>query len=171
MMLLGALLMASSSAQEGQPTEYQVKAAFMFNFAKFVEWPPQAFTNASSPIIIGILGDDPFGSNLEQIIRNKTINEHPLRLERFRRITEAVHCHVLFISASEKQRVTEIMKELGGASVLTVSETEGFTESGGMINFVKESNKVRFQINDPAARKSKLKISSKLLSLAVPSGR
>jgi hypothetical protein len=171
MLLLSAMLTASIRAQDGQPTEYQLKAAFIFNFAKFVEWPSGALPNASAPVIIGILGDDPFGNDLEQTIKNKAINEHPLRLEKIHSAAEATNCHVLFISSSEKSRLPDILKGLRGTSVLTVSETDGFTEAGGMINFVKEGKKVRFQINDPAARQSNLKVSSKLLNLAVPSNR
>ncbi len=170
MLVLGAMLTCSSRGQEGQPTEYQIKAAFIFNFARFVEWPANTFTNGLAPMVIGILGDDPFGNDLENTLRNKSVNEHPLQIEKFRSMTEITNCHILFISSSEKQRAPEIVKLLQSASVLTVSETEGFPEAGGMINFVKASNKVRFQINDSAARKAKLKISSKLLSLALPSG-
>jgi len=122
-------------------------------------------------MVIGILGDDPFGGDLDRTLRSKLINEHPLRIEKLPSPTEATNCHILFICSSEKQRTAEILKGLQSTSVLTVSETEGFTDAGGMINFVKASNKIRFQINDPAARKAKLKISSKLLSLAMPSSR
>ena len=170
--LLGLLLTpVASRAQEAQPSEYQVKAAFIFNFAKFVEWPPEVFTNASSPIVIGILGDNPFGNDFEQTIFNKRINEHPVQVKEFREPKETTNCHILFVSSSEKKRLPEILEALGRASVLTVGETEGFSEAGGVINFIKVSNKIRFQINEPAAKKSKLKVSSKLLNLAVPTPR
>lgn len=170
--LLGWLLCSPvmvARAQESQPSEYQIKAAFIYNFAKFVEWPPEALPANNSPFVIGILGENPFLDDLKKVILNKTINEHPIEIKTFRSAAEATNCHLLFISSSEKDRLEEIIKELGQSSVLTVGETERFTESGGMINFVVESKKIRFQINDEAAKKVKLKISSKLLSLALRS--
>ena len=161
------LLPAETGAQESPPSEYQVKAAFLFNFAKFVEWPPESFAGETSPLVIGILGDNPFGGDLERTIQNKTINNHPLVIKPLHSLAEATNCQILFINASEKKRFTEIFGSLRGTSVLTVSDTEGFTEAGGMINFVLENKKIRFQINDAAAKTARLKISSKLLSLAV----
>ena len=163
---LALLLSADAGAQESQPSEYQVKAAFLFNFAKFVEWPPGSFAGATSPMVIGILGDNPFGSDLEQTIQNKTINNRLIVIKPLPSLAEATNCQVLFISTSEKKRLAEIFDGLRGASVLTVGETDRFTEAGGMINFVEEGNKIRFQINDAAAKGAGLKISSKLLSLA-----
>jgi len=168
---LALLPAAGASAQEAQPSEYQVKAAFLFNFAKFVEWPPESFAKETSPLVIGILGDNPFGGDLERTVQNKTINNRPLVIEQLHSSAEATNCQVLFISTSEKKRLPEIFNGLRGASVLTVSETDGFTEAGGMINFVWEGKKIRFEINNDAARKAKLKINSKLLSLAFHSAR
>jgi hypothetical protein len=164
--LVWLLSVGDGRAQEFQPTEYQIKAAFLFNFAKFVEWPPAAFAEATSPMVIGILGENPFGDDLERTIRGKTINNRPLVIKEFRSPAEATNCHVLFISTSEKQRLPEILKSLHGTSVLTVGETDRFTETGGMINFVAEGNKIRFQINEVAAKSAGLKISSKMLSLS-----
>jgi hypothetical protein len=157
-------------AQESQPTEYQIKAAFLFNFAKFVEWPTAAFVGVTSPIVIGILGENPFRDDLARTIRNKTIDEHPLEIKELRSPTEATNCHILFISTSEKKRLPEILKGLKGTSVLTVGEMDRFTESGGMINFVLKGKKIRFQINNDEATRAGLKISSKLMSLALPPG-
>jgi hypothetical protein len=157
-------------AQESQPTEYQLKAAFLFNFAKFVQWPPTAFEGVASPIVVGVLGENPFHDDLARTIRNKTIDEHPLVIKEFRSPSEATNCHILFISTSEKNRLPEILKGLKGTSVLTVGEMEHFTESGGMINFVLVGKKIRFQINNDEATKAGLKISSKLMSLALHSG-
>ena len=164
--LVWLLSVGDGRAQESQPTEYQIKAAFLFNFAKFVEWPPAAFAEATSPMVIGILGENPFRDDLERTIRGKTINNRPLVIKEFRSPAEATNCHVLFISTSEKQRLPEILKSLHGTSVLTVGETDRFIETGGMINFVAEGNKIRFQINEVAAKSAGLKISSKLSSLA-----
>lgn len=164
-----ALLSFAAGAQESQPSQYQVKAAFLFNFAKFVEWPPESFAEETAPLVIGILGDDPFGDDLERTIHGKSINNHLLVIKQLHSLAETTNCHVLFISASEQKRLAEIFSGLHGTSILTVSETEGFTEAGGMINFVLENKKIRFQINADAAKTARLKISSKLLSLAVHS--
>ncbi|HWX18719.1 MAG TPA: YfiR family protein [Candidatus Binatia bacterium] len=153
-------------AQESPPTEYQIKAAFLFNFAKFVEWPKTAFAGVTAPIVIGILGENPFHDDLARVTRNKTIDDHPLVIKELRSPGEAANCHILFISTSEKKRLPEILGSLRGASVLTVGEMDRFTEAGGMINFVLEGSKIRFQINKDAATSAGLKISSKLLSLA-----
>lgn len=163
---LGILLNINSLAQQ-QPTEYQIKAAFIFNFAKFVDWPPNTFTETNSPIVVGILGKNVFEGNLEKIIGNKTINNRPFRFVDLASPTEAARCHILFISPSEKDNVRKIVEGLHHASVLTISETDHFVDAGGMINFVIEDNKIRFEINNTAAKKAGLQISSKLLSLAV----
>lgn len=161
-------LRLSGLAQETAP-EYQIKAAFLYNFAKFVEWPPQAFADAKSPIVIGVLGQNVFDNNLEKVIHGKTVNNRPFLFKEFHSVTEVTNCHILFISASEKEKLPKILASLQGKSVLTVSEMDQFIASGGMINFVIEDQKVHFQINDEAAKKAGLKISSKLLSLAAQS--
>lgn len=154
-------------AQDSSPTEYQIKAAFLYHFAQFVEWPTQAFAGPQSPIVIGVLGKNVFGDDLERTIHNKTVNHHPFQCEEIHSVREATHCQILFISASEKSRLPRILKDLRGTSILTVSETDQFIQAGGMINFVIEDDEVHFQINDAAAKQAGLKISSKLLSLAV----
>jgi hypothetical protein len=146
--------------------EYQIKAAFLFNFAKFVEWPPDAFPQNNSPIVIGVLGQNVFGHYLEDTIRDKTVQNRPFVIKEFKSVEEAVHCHILFVSASMKDSLPAVIDNLHNASTLTVSDTDQFIKAGGMINFVIEDNKVRFQINAEAAKKAGLKISSKLLSLA-----
>jgi hypothetical protein len=166
--LLLGVFAPNSRAQPAQLPEYQVKAAFIFNFTKFVEWPASAFTNAKSALCIGVLGDNPFGTDLEKLAQYKSVDERPLVVRACRNLQEATNCHILFISASEKDRLPEIFKALRGLAVLTVSETDGFTDAGGMVNFVAEGKKIRFQINDTNARGAGLKISSKLLSLASP---
>jgi hypothetical protein len=170
--LASLLCMGGARAQSPPPSEYQLKAAFLFNFAKFVEWPPEAFAEVRSPLVIGILGKNPFGDGLERTIHGKAISSRPLIFKPISDPAEATNCHVLFISTSEKARMPEILQGLRGASVLTVGETDHFTEDGGMIGFVlvttQEGNKIRFRINDEAARNAGLKISSKLLSLALP---
>jgi hypothetical protein len=155
------------SAQESPAIEYRLKAAFLWNFAKFVDWPTNAFANDKAPFVIGVLGDNPFGADLEQTVKGKLINDHPITVKSYRNATDARASHILFVSSSEESKLPDIIESLRGAPVLTVGEYEQFTQSGGMINFVREANKIRFQINDEAAKAAGLKISSKLLSLAV----
>jgi hypothetical protein len=168
-LLLWAMCAWPAAGQEaGAPSEYQVKAAFLYNFAKFVEWPAQTFPADDSPVVIGILGKNPFGEDLERTVRDKSINGRPLAVRSLASLDDPVlkHCQIIFIHPAEKGRLGEILARLKGTPALTVSETEGFTQSGGMINFVMEGRKVRFEINDAAAARAGLKISSKLLSLA-----
>jgi hypothetical protein len=167
--LMLAFLLAPDQGhgQAASPSEYQLKAAFLYHFAQFIQWPSNAFENPTSPMVIAILGDNPFGGGLEKAVSGKSINNHPLTVREIRSPTEATNsCHLLFISSSEKKRLPEILTALRGTSVLTVGEMERFTESGGIINFTMEGGKIRFQINAAAAENAGLKISSKLLSLA-----
>jgi YfiR/HmsC-like len=164
------LLSGSGRAQNSPPTEYQIKAAFIFNFARFIEWPPKAFAGTTSPLVIGILGDNPFRDDLRRTLRDKTVDDHPLVIKELSSHVEATNCHILFISTSEKPRLAQVLQGLKGASVVTVAEMDRFTENGGMINFVQEGTKIRFQINNEAAMGAGLKISSKLLSLALRPG-
>lgn len=154
--------------QEPAP-EYQIKAAFLFNFAKFVDWPPEAFSSANSPIVIGVLGKNVFGHYLADTIRGKTVNNRRFEFKEFASVTEATNCQILFISPSINDNLPTVVKELHNASILTVGEADQFIKAGGMINFTIEDSKIHFQISDEAARKAGLKISSKLLSLATRS--
>ena len=163
--LLVLLLSGMFPARAQTPKEYQIKAAFLFNFAQFVEWPSAAFADASAPISIGVLGDDPFGPVLDQTVQGETINHRKLIIQRSQRVEDLKGCHLVFISKSEKSRLTDIFDSLGSASILTVSETENFARRGGIINFYLEGNKVRFEINSDAAQRKGIKISSQLLKL------
>lgn len=149
------------------PTEYQLKAAFLYNFIKFVQWPANTFATESAPITIGVLGENPFGNNLEATVKGKSIDGHPLSIKYFSSAKDPAvkSCQVIFICQSERKRMGEILSALKGTRLLTVSETETFIDDGGMINFVMENNKVRFEINEVAIRHSGLCISSKLLNL------
>ncbi len=156
----------SCPAEIPAPSEYGLKAAFLYNFAKFVEWPPKTFSDLASPFAIGIIGDNPFGSNLQSTIENKTLDGHPIVVKPVRDISELKTCQMVFISRSERKRLGEILKGTQGVAALTVSEMDNFLEAGGMIQFLMQERKVRFAINGQAARKAGLKISSKLLNLA-----
>lgn len=164
--LCGALYLGSflGGAQGAEaPTEYQVKAVFVFNFSRFVEWPPQAFTAPNQPFVICILGDDPFGGRLDEAVRGEQINQHPLLVRRFRHIAEAENCQILYIDRSEREQLHQILAALDHRSTLTVSELNDAAERGGMIQFTTEENRIRLRINVDSARAAGLTISSKLL--------
>jgi hypothetical protein len=148
------------------PSEYEVKAAFLFNFAKFVDWPQEVFADTNSPIVVGVLGKNVFGDSLEKIINDRKVNNRSFQFRKYASVTEVTNCQILFVSSSEKNDFAKILGALHNASILTVSEADGFIQAGGMINFMLQDDKIRFQISDEAAKKARLKISSKLLSLA-----
>ena len=152
-------------AEEAALTEYQLKALFIYNFPKFVEWPAQAFATGEEPFVIGIIGENPFGTALEDTVKGKSTNEHPFVVKRVRTPAEARRCHILFVAESDRKRLSELLNALKGASVLTVSDVDNFLELGGMIRFYMEGKRVRFEINNEAAKSARLKISSKLLQL------
>jgi hypothetical protein len=157
-------LLAPSVLNAGAPAqEYEIKAVFLYNFAQFVQWPPDAFADKNAPLVIGILGNDPFGSYMDEAVRGETVNGRPFVVRRFGRAEDIDGCHILFISRSESGRLDEILDKLKGKSVLTVGDMDDFSHYGGMIRFVTENNKVRLRINVEAAKSAGLKISSKLL--------
>ena len=152
-------------AQSAPTAEYQVKAVFLFNFAQFVEWPASAFPQSQTPLVIGVLGHDPFGSYLDQTVRGEKVNNRPLTVRRYRRVEEIQTCHVLFISRSEADRMDQILTGLKHRKILTVADVESAAGSRVMIRFVTQQNKIRLRINSEAARAANLTISSKLLRL------
>jgi hypothetical protein len=151
-------------AAEEQPLEYQVKAAFLLNFTKFVGWPPAAFADEHSPLAICILGEDPFGSTLDEIVKGENVNGHDLAVQRIRRAPAPKLCQVLFISRSEKE-IPRILEELG-PGVLTVGDGDNFLRDGGIIAFVIQDRRVRFDIDQRAAAKAMLTMSSRLMNVA-----
>ena len=146
--------------------EYQVKAAYLMNFTKFVEWPASAFSASDAPIVICVLGDDPFGPTLDRMVEGQDVNGRPIRTRRSVPEANPQGCHVAFVSRSERTEMEQIVSTLRNSSVLTVSEVPGFADAGGMIEFVIEDDKVRFHINPAAARAAGLTVSSRLLSVA-----
>jgi hypothetical protein len=152
-------------------SEYQLKAVFLFNFTQFVEWPPESFAESGAPLIIGILGDDPFGAYLDETVRGEMVNGRPLVVQRYRRVDDIKNCHVLFVSRSEAEHLTQVLSSLKGRSILTVSDLDGFTRNGGVIRFATVANKIRLRISLDAAQSAKLMISSKLLRPAEIVGR
>jgi hypothetical protein len=157
-----------TDGDSGAAREYQIKAAFLFNFAKFVDWPPHKFNEPDSPLIIGIVGTDPFGELLEEAVQDNRIHDRTVTVRHIASMEELRKCHMIFVCRSEADRLGPILAEVRGDNVLTVGETDKFISHGGMINFVMVGDTVRFQINDSAARHAGLKISSKLSSLALP---
>ena len=146
--------------------EYRVKAAILFNLAKFVDWPRSVFTGASAPLVLCVLGADPFGSVLDDTLNGRLVGGRPLVAMR---ITEVTHgCHMLFVTGGERKRLAVIADQLGGTSVLTVGEDEAFTEDGGMISLAVDGERVRFGINGRVAERAGLKVSARLLALAGP---
>jgi len=186
---LGVFLGHSPGAPATPRGEYETKAGYLLNFIEFVEWPAGAFADAKSAVVLGVMGKDPFGAQLDKV-QDKVINGRTLQIKRFkgplefqgeetpgrrqdglalkraRKLAELRSCHILFISSSEKNYLPQILKSLKGASVLTVGECDVFARQGGIINFLDDGNRVQLEINLEAAQQAQLKISSKLLSLA-----
>jgi hypothetical protein len=156
----------STSVADGL-SEFQVKAAFIVNFARFVEWPASAFDAPSAPFVMGILGDDPFGTDLDQAVRDKMIGGHPILVKRIEDGDDLVRFHLVFIAGSEKRRLKDHLTRLGTGAVLTVSDLDGFCANGGLIGFVTVNDRIRFKVNASSAQRHGLKISSKLLTLAL----
>ncbi|HWD20786.1 MAG TPA: YfiR family protein [Verrucomicrobiae bacterium] len=156
----------SCHADAPAPTEYEVKAAFLFNFAQFVEWPSQSFAATNAPLTIGIVGDDPFGDLLDGLIKDERVAAHPLVVKRFGAGAAPGACQILFVSRSEKDRLPALLGSMKERPILTVGESEQFNERGGMIRFLMEDGKVRFEINPRAAERAGLRLNSNLLRVA-----
>ena len=152
-------------AQRSSPSEYEVKAAYLYDFGKFVTWPANAATGDEFPICV--LGQDPFGATFDATIAGETINGKKVVVNRIAKPQEAVSCRILFISASEERQLKEILATLDKTSVLTVSDISQFTRRGGMIQFVIDANRVRFEVNVTTAERAGLTLSSQLLKVAI----
>jgi hypothetical protein len=167
--LLAALLLAAlprvSPAQEAASLEYGVKAAFLYNFTKFVEWPSSAFEERG-PLRLCVLGKDPFGKSLQSVVEGEQVQGRPITLVRIDSLDNPGSCHILFLSRTETERLPAVLAAMQGAPVLTVGEAPGLLEKGAGVNFVLEKGKVRFEINQAAVEGTGLKMSSKLLRLA-----
>lgn len=159
-----ALLLACGVAAAAVPvSEYQLKAVFLFNFAHFVEWPPAALPRDNEPFVIGVLGKDPFGASLDDVLRGENVNRHPLAVERYRNAAEIGDCQILFIPAAEVGHLEAILAALKGRSTLTVTDAEDLAVRGVIIALVKRDNRIRLRIDLQAAKAGNLTISSKLL--------
>jgi hypothetical protein len=158
---------APTVAQEApKAPEYRIKAAFLYNFTLYTEWPATAFEKPESPIVLAIAGEDPFGSELDDAVRGKTVRGRAIEVRRYDQAGDVAPCHLLFLASSQARHLSQILRRFSTAVPLTVGETDDFTRSGGVIRFLVEENKIRFEVNTDAAARARLKISSKLLHLA-----
>jgi len=156
---VGVFLMAAAAPV----SEYQLKAVFLFNFAQFVEWPASAFPQTSAPFVIGVLGKDPFGADLDDVVRGEAVNGHPLAVQRYQNVGEVRDCQILFIPAAEFGHVGELLARLKGRSVLTVTDADEGPQRGVMIGLITQDRQIRLRIDVEAAKVASLTISSKLL--------
>lgn len=161
--LLVVGLLFGSPASPAAPTEYEVKAVFLFNFSQFVDWPADAFPNAQAPLIIGVIGHDPFGAALDEAVRGEVVHGRRLEIRRYQDVEELNACHILFINPSTQEGIEQILSKLRSRSVLTVADSANFARAGGMVRFVTIDNRIRLQINLDAVKLANLEISSKLL--------
>jgi len=153
-------------SQDDPPDEYQVKLAFLYNFTKFVEWPEQAFSSAKTPLVICVVGTDPFGKALEDDLATRRTAGHPITVRRLGVGGDFSGCHITFVRAEERKHLAAILSRLNGHDVLTVGEMSGFLEGGGQVNFDFTAQSLHFNVNLVAVRQTRLKLSSKLLALA-----
>ncbi len=172
--LLGVAGQAFSQYEDGAEAsrEYAIKAAYLYQFGRYVQWPAGAFANETSPLVIGVLGPDPFDGMLEEIARTKRIEGHPIVVRQFASMRDYKPCHILFVnSAVDPEQKAAAIQKAKESPILLVGEEPGFVEQGGTVNFFLDENRIRFEINAAAAKQERLKISSKLLSLAKIVGR
>lgn len=163
-LLLSGLIL-SGSAWASEFDEYAVKAAYLYNFAKFVEWPPETFADADAPLRICIAGDNPFGDALASLT-DKRVGSHPVEVRALPATANLNPCHIVFISRSEQGRFKALLTKLHRLPIVTVSDINGFAQAGGMIGLVEADQRIRFDINLAATRQANLKLSSQLLKLA-----
>ena len=155
----------TSPCEQARGREYELKAAFLYNFARYVKWPKDRAARKHS-LVLGVLGRDPFGPHLDVLEKDRTIKGKKIVVRRFRTMTDYVACQILFVSSSEARRLEAALEQVKGSHVLVVSDTPGFAQRGVTINFIVERRKVGFEVNVDAAKREGLKISSKLLRLA-----
>lgn len=160
------LLIVSAGAQNPVAKEYQIKAVFLFNFTQFVEWPAVAFASADAPLVIGVVGEDPFGPYLDAAVKGEFVDSHPIIVERYGSVDEIGECHILFIGLKNKEQVRVVLEQAGARHILTVGDEINFAKAGGMVGFYNEAGRIRFRINVGEVEDAQLVISSKLLRLA-----
>ena len=166
MVILPSLVFEAHAQDSSVSSEYLIKAGFIYNFANLVQWPANAFTQPDSPIVIGILGEDPFGTVLDRVLAGKKVNGRIFLVKRLKSFPDLKECHIVFVSSSEMAHLAEAIHLVKGMPILTIGEIPGFARRGGIINLVLEDNKVHFEVNVEAAKEADLNISSRLLALA-----
>jgi hypothetical protein len=164
--LMAVAGLVASATASAAPTEYQVKAVFLFNFSRFVEWPPAAFASPDAPFVVGVFGHDPFGADLDEVVKGRSVNGRPLIVRRLQSAAEGSDCQILFIHQSEQRHLSEVLSALDRHSTLTVSDIPGAAQRGVMIRLVTEGGRVRMRVNVESARAAELVISSNLLRAA-----
>jgi hypothetical protein len=170
--LLAVLMAAAPAAPQAReerapaPTEYQVKAAFLYSFARYVQWPSDAFAGPSDPFVVGVLGEDPFGRILDDTLAGKSVLDRPIRVRRYGTAEEAAGAHIVFVGEGDEGERVRILRTLRGRAVLSAGEGQGFAKSGGIVGFTTQDHRIRFEINLARADEARLKISSQLLKLA-----
>jgi len=168
-LIVCSVLLASSSpahAQISSTEEYRLKFAFLFNIAKFVDWPADSFPSPQAPLNICIVGRDPFDTDLELQVTERAVNGHPYMIRTLRASDDLAACHIIFLPAGSASSLPEILKQVGSSGAITVGESAGFASRGGTVNFVVEGSRLRFEVNLHASQRARFRISSRLLSLA-----
>ena len=155
-----------ASAQSTLPTEYQIKAAFLYKFARYVEWPARTFASPTDTLVISVLGKDPFQDTLDRVAKGKTVRGRPIRIGRARDLNEVESAHILFVSESKRRQLGSILERIGRRPLLTVSDTKSFARDGGIIGFGTRDERISLDINVEAARRAGLRVSSRLLKIA-----
>jgi hypothetical protein len=167
LLAMTAMLRCATVCRAGEPSqEYKVKAAFIYNFARFIEWPAEVFGGGDAPFVIGVVGADPFNGALEQAVAGKRVGSRTVVVKHFATADDLGPCQILFVATGDEELQTRILQKVQNQHVLTVGESDTFDADGGCLRFVLENSKMRFEINTDATDQAKLKISSKLLKLA-----
>lgn len=164
--VVAILLLTMTARGDDDSREYQLKAAFIYNFGQFIEWPDKAFSDSGGTFVVAVIGPDPFGDALQNAMQGKKVGDRPIVVKHFESADQAGGCQLLFVPAAEDDGLAEIFKAIADRSILTVGESTSFLSAGGTIQFLIENNKIRFEINLDSANKAGLRISSRLLSLA-----
>jgi len=154
-------------AQSKPPLEYQIKAAFLFNFTRFIHWPATAYTANDAPFVIGIIGNDPFGTYLDDIVKGEEVDGHRIIVRRYRDVADVMDCQLLFVSSADPVRLKEILLPIVKQNILTVGDAERFIDAGGIVRFFKEQNRIKMEVKLAAAKSAQLEISAKLLKVAL----
>ena len=165
--MLAGLLADAAFAQDGGAGEYEIKAAFLLDFARFTEWSPSAFSNATQPLVIGIIGQDPFDSEILDGLSHKKFNGRAVTIRHFKRAPDIDVCHVLFVGSVKDKELPVILDAIKDRGILTVGESAGFLAAGGMIRFLFQDEKIRFEVNLRTVENTSVKLSSRLLGVAI----